>query len=106
MEEDFIKLNKAQGDVFYQVAKIVRDTDADPSIGFDPSLRVRYSDLSEVPFEVGYGVSDDDDRNVVRVAIGKDAENMILLNKDAALAVAANIISFASHMDEMNGPSI
>lgn len=51
-------------------------------------------------------MSDDDDRNVVRVAIGKDAENMILLNKDAALAVAANIISFASHMDEMNDPSI
>lgn len=106
MEKKQIKTLGVQSQLLERVAHLIRIKESMYRIVYDPSLRVKSADLCGVPYEVGYGVPDDDDKNVVRMAIGKDAECMILLDKEDALNLAANIISFAAHMDEMNDPEV
>lgn len=106
MGKNQIKTAGVQSQLLERVAHLIHIKESMYRIVYDPSLRVKSADLCGVSYEVGYGVTDDDDKNVVRMTIGKDTERMILLDKEDALNLAANIISFAAHMDEMNDPEV
>lgn len=106
MEKKQIKTLEVQSQLLERVAHLIHIKESMYRIVYDPSLRVKSADLCGVSYEVGYGVTDDDDKNVVRMAIGRDAGHMILLDKEDALNLAANIISFVAHMDEMNDSEV